>query len=166
VTPDRSDATWWQRLGRRVAASRPGSWLLSRTLHRVDQSLLSASNGRVSIPGTFAGLPIVQLTTTGARTGIERTVPLVGFRDGEEWVLIASNWGREEHPAWYHNLREHPEVALTHDGRTAEYVARVADGDEREAYLDRAGEAYVGYELYRRRSGDRPIPVVVLSPSS
>lgn len=131
MTPDRSDAGWWQRLGRRVA-----------------------------------GLPIVRLTTTGAKTGVERTVPLVGLRDGEQWVLIASNWGRECHPAWYHNLLENPEVSLTHDGRTGEYVARVAAGGERETYLDRAGEAYVGYELYRRRSGDRPIPVVVLSPPS
>jgi len=95
VTPDRR--AWWQRLGRRVVASRPGSWLLSRTLHRVDQPLLSISGVRISIPRTFAGLPVVRLTTTGAKTGVDRTVPLVGFREGEEWVLIASNWGRDEH---------------------------------------------------------------------
>jgi deazaflavin-dependent oxidoreductase (nitroreductase family) len=108
---------------------------------------------------------VVRLTTTGAKTGIERTVPLVGLRDGEEWVLIASNWGRDEHPAWYHNLRANPEVRLGHEGQTGRYVARVTTGGERDAYLELASEAYVGYDLYRRRSGDRSIPVVVLTPA-
>ena len=110
MTPDRTDAAWWQRLGRRVVASRPGSWLLSWTLHRVDQLLLSVSGGRISIPRTLAGLPVVRLTTTDTKTGVDRTVPLVGLRESEEWVLIASNWGRDERPVWYYNLRANPDA--------------------------------------------------------
>ena len=154
----------WQRAGRRVAASRPGSWLLSHTLHRVDRALLWLSGGRVSIPGAFAGLPVVALTTTGAKTGRQRTVPVVGIRDGEAWILVASNWGRDRHPAWYHNLRANPEVTLTVEGEPERYVARPVTGDEREAYWNRVSEAYVGFDLYRRRA-DREIPVVVLRPA-
>jgi len=74
------------------------SWFFSHTLHHVDRGLLRLSGGRVSIPGALAGLPVIRVTT-GAKTGTERTVPLVGLRDGERWVLVASNWGRERHPS-------------------------------------------------------------------
>jgi deazaflavin-dependent oxidoreductase (nitroreductase family) len=156
---------WWQRGLQRIAASRPGSWLFSHTMHRVDRALMAASGGRVSTAKLLAGLPTVRLTTTGAKTGKRRTVPLMGMRDGERWVLVASNWGDERNPAWYHNLRANPEVELAHGDRTDSYVAREASRDERDAYWERACELYVGFEAYRQRSGDREIPIVVLEPA-
>jgi deazaflavin-dependent oxidoreductase (nitroreductase family) len=122
------------------------------------------SNGRVSIPQVLAGLPTVRLTTTGAKTGKERTVPVLGLADGEKWVLFATNWGGDGHPAWYHNLRATPEVELTYRDDAGEYVAREATADERGPYWERASRMYVGFEAYRRRT-DRRIPVVVLEPA-
>lgn len=164
MTNGRADPRWWQRLAMWLASTRVVVWIFSRTLHHVDRVLLNVSGGRLSIPGVFTGLPVVELTTTGAKTGEDRTVPVVGFRDGEKWILIASNWGDEAHPAWYHNLKANPEVTLSHDGQPNRYEAREATDDEREAYWRRAEEAYFGFDVYQQRAGDRVIPVVVLEP--
>lgn len=155
---------WWQRLAQRFASSRVGAWLFSYTLHHIDRVLMRASDGRVSIPRTLAGLPVIELTTTGAKTGKKRTVPLLGFQDGEDWFLVASNWGDDGHPAWYHNLMANPKVTLSHNDQTGRYVAREVSGDERDEYWQQASEAYPGYERYQQRTGDRQIPVVVLIP--
>lgn len=158
------DPNRWQRGLQRIAATRVGSTLFSHTAHHLDRVLLGLTGGRVSTAEVFAGLPTIRLTTTGAKTGKERTVPVMGLRDGEAWVVVASNWGGERHPAWYHNLRADPEVRVTYRDRTERYVAREAAGEERAAYWTRAKRLYRGFERYERRSGDREIPVVVLEP--
>lgn len=163
MTP--TEPSWWQRLALKVSFSRAGTWLFSRTLHHVDRVLLGLTGGRASVPRLFGRVPVVRLTTTGARTGKERTVPVLGLRDGERWILVASNWGREEHPAWYYNLKADPSVTLTYDGRSEGFVAREATGDEREACWRLARERYPGLERYQDRAGDRRIPTVVLIPA-
>lgn len=110
--------------------------------------------------------PCLLLTTKGARTGRPRTTPLVYARDGESLVLIASKGGNPRHPAWYMNLRAHPEVEVFLDGKTARYVARDAEGEERERLWRKAVGVYTGYEKYRERAGGREIPVVVLELKS
>lgn len=164
MTPDQPGPRWWQRWLQVLPSTRPGAWVFSRVAHRVDRVLLGCSGGRVSMSQVLAGLPTVRLTTTGARTGREHTVPVMGMRDGERWVLVASSWGSDDHPAWYHNLRANPEVELAYGDRTDRYVARVATGEERARYWTRATELYAGFEAYRRRA-DREIPVVVLTPA-
>ena len=154
----------WQRMMQRVAASRPGSWFFSRTLHYFDIPALRLSRGRLSIPTLVAGLPVIALTTTGAKTGRTRTTPLVALPDGDRLVVIASSWGRRRHPSWYYNLRAHPEATVTVDGRTGVYTARAADDDERARYWQQAVELYSGYRAYERRAGGRRIPVIVLEP--
>jgi deazaflavin-dependent oxidoreductase (nitroreductase family) len=153
----------WQRLMQRLAWSAPGIFVFSRTLHFIDRPLLRLSKGRLSVPALLTGLPVISLTTTGAKTGAPRAQPLVALRDGERFVVIASSWGRRRHPSWYHNLRAHPEATITVDGRAAAYAARDADDDERARYWQRAVELYPGYRAYERRAGRR-IPVVVLEP--
>jgi deazaflavin-dependent oxidoreductase (nitroreductase family) len=141
-----------------------GAWLFSRTLHHIDPLLLRLSDGRVSIPQVLAGLPTIELTTIGAKSGKERTVPVLGLPDDEKWVVFATNWGGKRHPAWYHNLRGTPEVEVSYKGETKTYTARDADPEERSTYWERAKEMYVGFEAYQRRT-DREIPIVVLSPA-
>lgn len=145
-------------------SSRAGAWIFARILHHIDRPLLRASGGRVSLAEITAGIPVVRLTTIGAKTGKERTVPVGGLQDGEKRVLIASNWGSEKHPAWYYNIRANPEVKLTRKGRTDGYVAHEATGAEREEYIAQMREVYRGIEPYERRSGDRQVPIVVLTP--
>ena len=154
---------WWQRLLQRVPSSAVGAWLFSRTLHHIDPLLLRLSDGEISIPRVLAGLPTVQLATVGAKTGKERTVPVLGLSDDDLWVVFATNWGGRRHPAWYHNLQANPEVELTDGGATKTYLARDATDDERDAYWERAKRLYIGFEAYQRRT-DREIPVVVLIP--
>ena len=123
------------------------------------------SDGEISIPQVLAGLPTVQVTTTGVKTGKQRTVPLLGLPDDDRWVVFATNWGGQRHPAWYHNLQANPEVELAYKDQTETYLARDATDDEREIYWERAKQMYVGFEAYQQRT-TREIPIVVLTPTT
>jgi deazaflavin-dependent oxidoreductase (nitroreductase family) len=153
-----------QRLFQRFAATRLSSWVFARTLHPLDRLLLRLSGGRVSVPGVLTGLPVVMLTTIGAKSGQPRTVPLVGLRDGDKVVLIASNFGQAHHPAWYYNLRAHPEATVELPERTGTYLAREATPAERQIYWRRATDLYVGFPAYQQRAQGRHIPIMVLTP--
>jgi deazaflavin-dependent oxidoreductase (nitroreductase family) len=147
-----------------LPASRVGARLFSHTLHHVDRILMGLSKGRLSIPGVMTGLPVVMLTTTGAKSNLPRTVPVVGMRDGEKVILIASNWGSSRHPAWYLNLRAHPDAAIDIGRRRETYVARPATDPERDQYWQRATTVYRGFAAYARRTRGRQIPIMVLTP--
>jgi deazaflavin-dependent oxidoreductase (nitroreductase family) len=108
----------------------------------------------------------VTLTTTGAKSGQPRSVPLVGLPDGENIILIASNFGQTHYPAWYHNLRASPKATLTLKGRTGYYWAEEVSGEVREAYWRQAVALYPGYAAYERRVGARHIPVLRLTPTN
>jgi deazaflavin-dependent oxidoreductase (nitroreductase family) len=112
----------------------------------------------------FTGLPVVFLSTTGARSGKSRNVPLAGYPDGEKIILIASSLGSVHHPAWYHNLRANPRVQLSINGQTGNYNARIANKSERDDYWQLALDYYPGYQAYEQRCGRREIPIVVLEP--
>jgi deazaflavin-dependent oxidoreductase (nitroreductase family) len=150
-----------QRGIHRLIALRPVAWGLSHTFHRLDRAVLRLSGGRMTPGAVFTGLPIISLTTTGARSGQSRSVPLVGIPDGDRLILIASNWGQEKHPGWYYNIRANPQVTVRYDGQEAEYTAREVTGEEREVCWQRAVALYPGYGAYAART-DRTIPVIVL----
>ena len=152
------------RAVRRVASTAPGAWLLARSAHHLDRWALKLTGGRASLTSVLAGLPIVWLTTTGAKTGQPRRSPLVGLVDGAKVVVIASNFGQQHYPAWYHNLRAHPQAQVTLNKQTRTYTAREATGAEREGYWQQAVAVYAGYAAYARRVGKRHIPVMVLTP--
>jgi deazaflavin-dependent oxidoreductase (nitroreductase family) len=104
------------------------------------------------------------LTTTGAKTGRPRTLPVLGLRDGDETILIASNFGRPHNPSWYHNLRANPHATITVDGISREVVARELSGPDRERGYRRGEEIYPGFTYYRRWAANRQIPVLTLTP--
>jgi deazaflavin-dependent oxidoreductase (nitroreductase family) len=155
-----------QRLLQHLPASKLGAWIFARTLHPLDRLLLRLSRGRVSIPGVLTGLPVIMLTTIGAKTGKLRTVPVVGLRDGDDVVLIASNFGQAHHPGWYYNLCAHPEATLELSGHTATYRAREATTVERAIYWRRAADLYIGFPAYQQHVPGRTIPVIVLTPQT
>src|SRR6185437_5338707 len=105
-----------QRFLRRLASSGPGAWVFSRVMHRVDRPVHRLTRGRHTLGSLLSGLPVVMLTTVGARTGRPRTVPVLGIPVGNGVAVIASNWGQRRHPAWYYNLRSHPEAQVVVDG--------------------------------------------------
>ena len=108
--------------------------------------------------------PLAELTTIGAKSGVERTVPLRVFKDGpDQWLVVASLAGAPQNPAWLHNLAAHPDqVTLQVDGQRLPVTPETVDGPEREAVWQRIiSEApdFAGYQ-----SGtDRVIPVVRLT---
>lgn len=147
-----------------ILGTKASSWFLARTLRHLDRSALRLSRGRYSVTSMLTGLPVVTVTTVGAKTGLPRTLPLVAIPDGEKVILIASNFGQQHHPAWYYNLQAHPEVKLTYEGQTVTYAARETAGDERERCWQRAVDLYSGYTQYRERAGQRQIGVFLLTP--
>lgn len=153
-----------QRALRRLAKGRFGGWMALNVANKVDPHLMRASRGLLKMP---SGSPTVLLTHIGAKSGRERTTPLVYFTDGPNVVLIASQTGKPTHPGWFHNLSANPDIELWAGGRGGAYRARQAEGEERDRLWLRATQLYPGYDDYQRRadSAGRRIPVVVCEPS-
>ena len=141
-------------------STRAGAWTMINLAAAIDRHLIRASGGRLNM--TFVW-PCLLLKTTGAKTGKERTTPLLYLRDGGNFVLIASKGGNARHPAWYLNLKANPEVEIFVDGETIKCTASDAEGEERKRLWEKAAGVYDGYEKYRKRAGEREIPVVVLT---
>jgi deazaflavin-dependent oxidoreductase (nitroreductase family) len=164
MTVVQTEPNWFQRLNKRFAYTRVGTGFYSHTLHHLDRMARGLSGGRYSAAGVLGGLPIVFVTTTGAKSGQSRTVPLIAVPDDRRLALIASNWGRKGNPAWYYNVTANPEVIVEYRGRRAAYRAHRAAGGEREAFWEKAAALYPGYTIYREKAGEREIPVIILDP--
>lgn len=129
----------------------------------MDFFLLKLTGGRYTF-AELAGWTIIQLTTTGAKSGQKRTMPLIASMDGERIILIASSFGREHNPGWYYNLKAHPECMVEYKGQPLPYMAHEAGGEEYERCWGVAVSNYAGYERYKNFASHRHIPVVVLEP--
>jgi deazaflavin-dependent oxidoreductase (nitroreductase family) len=153
-----------RRLVHRVAEIVPMSWIPPRTLVRVDRAFFKITHGRTSLSAWISGLPIIMLTTTGARSGQPHTLPVLALPEGDHLVVIASNFGKPANPGWYYNLRAHPSAMITWKGSTVQMLARELSGEERQRYVDRGLEAYPWWAPYHRRAAPRLIPVIMLEP--
>ena len=153
-----------RRAIRRSAGWKPLSLFYSRTLQGIDKAVFRLTRGRATFTSWLADLPVAWITTTGARSGVERTCPVVAIpaEDGK-LVVIASNYGQRNNPSWYHNLRAHPRTTVLFDGTTREMTARELEGEDRERWYARGIEIYPGWVQYRKRASNRKIPVMELS---
>jgi F420H(2)-dependent quinone reductase len=129
----------------------------------VHRWLYRMSDGKLG--QTFFGSPILLLTTTGRRTGQPRTWPLTYLPEGECLIVVASNGGQPNHPAWYLNLRVCPQVSVQLGDQTQTMIAHTVEGEERAWLWSRVVEEYPAYAGYQRKT-DRQIPVVVLRPET
>ena len=128
----------------------------------IHRAVFNASKGRIF--GKAFGMPIVELVTTGRRSGKERSTMLaVPIFDGGRLVLVASFGGDDRHPAWYLNLQANPEVRATIAGSTRTMIARIATNEERAELWPQITSVFEGYARYQERT-ERPIPVVILEP--
>ncbi|HEX7171500.1 MAG TPA: nitroreductase/quinone reductase family protein [Candidatus Limnocylindria bacterium] len=108
-------------------------------------------------------LPQVSLVTTGARSGIPRTVTLYAWEDGESLVVVGSKGGAARNPGWVHNLRAHPRASVRTGSRSSEVdAAEVPEGPERDRIWRLVAERFPLYETYQRRTS-RLIPLFVLT---
>jgi len=154
---------------------RAAGWILSTelgsALHRhlmapADKRLMHLTGGRVHFGRGV--MPLVLLRTKGAKSGVEREVTLAYFTDGDDVVLIASNYGQAKHPAWYHNLIANPRCQLFAEGNANSggvFVARPTEGADRDrlyALVEQYASNFSSYAAHTK--GIREIPVLRLTP--
>lgn len=121
-----------------------------------------ANAGRVG--GAFAGTSLLLLHHVGARSGKARVNPVAYLQDGGRYVIFASKAGAPANPAWYHNLKAHPEVSVEVGTETINVVASEATGAERERLFSAQVERSPQFAEYQAKT-DRLIPVIILTPS-
>ena len=136
------------------------AWLFV-PVHRI---LFRLSGGRLL--GRLEGVGVLILVTRGRRSGKRRSSPLLYFpsEGSDDWIVVASNYGRDHHPGWYWNLVADPEVNVEARGASFAAQARIAEGEERAALFDRVVATNRRFAAYRAAT-DRRIPVVVLRRS-
>lgn len=142
---------------------KPVTAFFATRTHVLDNFVFKLTKGRYSM-SELLGWNIIQVITTGAKTGNEYTSILIGVFHGEKIALIGSNFGREKNPGWYYNLKKTPECRVQLNGTSRQYLARETEGQERETYWQMAVALYKGYEKYKERASHRRIPVIVLEP--
>jgi deazaflavin-dependent oxidoreductase (nitroreductase family) len=140
----------------------PASGLFISIVARLNRVVYRLTGG--AIGGRLGRAPILLLTTSGRKSGAMRETPLLFLRDGDEFVVVASNVGRPTYPDWYLNLRHDPHAAVRIRREVTPVVAREAAADERARLWLLLTEMYADFNVYVRRT-QRPIPVVVLSPA-
>jgi deazaflavin-dependent oxidoreductase (nitroreductase family) len=156
------DANMFQRAMRTFVSTKLGVAIFRPTAHHIDKLVSKATGGKRTFAELISGIPTVILTTTGAKSGQPRTIAVFGIPHGDGLALIASNFGGAKHPAWYHNLKVHPDATVSVGGDTWQAVARVATVAEREEIWAKGLELYPGWHKYETRSGDRQIEAFVL----
>ena len=109
------------------------------------------------------GMPIILLTTVGAKTGKLRKTPLMRVEHDGVYAIVASLGGAPKNPVWYYNVKKNPHVELQDGSVTRDYDAREVFGDEKAVWWERAVKAYPDYADYQKKT-DRQIPVFVLTP--
>ena len=149
-----------KRIATKIASSKFGSLYIITVSSKIDPLLLKKTNGRWS---TMIGQPVLLVKHVGAKSGAARETPLVYTIDGDNIILIASMGGMPKNPAWYHNLKAHPECEVIAKNRSGRYVVTEATGAERDRLWELALDVYQGYDTYQARTGGRVIPVLVLT---
>jgi F420H(2)-dependent quinone reductase len=109
------------------------------------------------------GMPIILLTTVGAKTGKLRKTPLMRVEHGGQYAVVASLGGAPKNPVWYYNIAKNPRVELQDGSITQDYDAREVFGGEKATWWERAVAAYPDYADYQEKT-ERQIPVFVLTP--
>jgi deazaflavin-dependent oxidoreductase (nitroreductase family) len=141
--------TWFARAGRLLVP-------VDRTLGRLTKGRFVAFGAR--------DLPSMLITTTGRRSGQQRTNPLLYAHDGDGFIVIGSNWGQDHHPAWALNLIAHPEAVVTTAGKKRRVRATLAEGAERDRQLALLLTMWPAYATYAERAHGRPLRIFRLQP--
>lgn len=133
----------------------PTAWVRKQT------ELFEGSGGKKG--NTLRGMPIIVMTSVGAKSGKLRKTPLMRVEHHGEYAAVASIGGAPRHPVWYYNLKKNPHVELQDGSIKRDYRAREVTGDEKAVWWKRAVAAYPDYADYQEKT-TREIPVFVLTP--
>jgi deazaflavin-dependent oxidoreductase (nitroreductase family) len=143
----------------RISMAMPDSWL--KATGKLNVPIYRLSRGRIF--GYVGTAPVLLLTSTGRRSGQQRTAPVVFLADGERYVVIGSNAGHQRTPAWSYNLQANPDAEIELRGARKLVHARVAEGEERADLWRKVNEMYEGFDDYDANTS-RDIAVFVLEP--
>ena len=147
-------APWQERLGT----------VFVKLMSRVNTAVYRRSKGRFGATFPGAGSPVCLVTTTGRKSGQDRSVPLIYLKRGDDVVVVASKGGMSEHPDWFLNLRDDPAVEVAIQGGPKQPMrARIATAEERAELWPRVTADHKNYADYQTKT-DREIPVVLLEP--
>jgi F420H(2)-dependent quinone reductase len=135
-------------------------WFI-RATSAVHKGMFKLTRGRLG--NRWRGAPVVLLTTTGRKTGKDRTWPLLAVKEGDAYVLAGSFAGHDRHPSWFLNIEANPEVTVTDRGRKVRGRARIATDPERSTLYQRFIDVMATYGAYAKAT-DREIPVVIIEP--
>ena len=146
---------WFQRAMKAFGATRFGAWLFSKLLRHLDDVVQRLTRGRTTVPELLAGLPVLDLTTTGRRSGQPRTSHLISVPLDDTLALLGTNFGQPATPAWVLNLEANPHATVRYRGRSVDVLARPATEAEFSRVLASSGPIYAGYRTYQQRIGER-----------
>lgn len=134
-----------------------------KTMNAVHRGVMKLTFGKLGWKG--AGMPVVELTTIGRKSGQPRTVLLTSpYQEGDTVVIVASRGGDPTHPAWFVNLRDNPNVVVTMQGKSKQPMhAAVASADERARLWPLVIKDHKNYADYQTKT-EREIPLVLLTP--
>jgi deazaflavin-dependent oxidoreductase (nitroreductase family) len=155
----------FQRGMQSFASSKPGAWLFSKALRHLDNVVLRLSRGRTTTPELLAGLPVIDVTTTGRKSGLRRTSHLISVPFGDSLALLGTNFGQQATPAWVLNLEAEPRATVSRRGVTREVVARAATAEESAQVLEDSARVYGGYLKYQQRITHRRLRIFLLEPA-
>jgi deazaflavin-dependent oxidoreductase (nitroreductase family) len=143
---------WYVSWFMKLALTRPGKWFLSNFTARLDPIVYRMTGGRLNSSGIIL-FPVLALTTTGRKSGKKRTVQLayVGFDDSA--YLVASNFGKDHHPAWMHNIEADPRVSVQLGSNHYDVTAEKLTAAERALVWDNLIEEVPNFGLYEQHSG-------------
>ena len=135
-----------------------------KTMNTVHRTLMTLTGGRFG--WSVAKMPVIELTTTGRKSGRQRATMLtIPWQEGDKMAIVASAGGNDTHPAWYLNLVAEPTVEVrTADGQRT-MTARTVSGDERADLWGKIASKYTNYADYQNKT-EREIPVVILEPAT
>ena len=163
-----SGPTGLRRAVARILTTKPGAAVHRTLFAPIDAPLMRLTGGRVS--SAFGIVPLVVLRTTGARSGVQHDVPLGYFTDGDDVILIASNYGQAKQPSWYYNLLKNPEYELLADGaegRGGRFIAHLTEGADRDRLFTLAERYLTNHTVHAAKTkGIRSIPVLRLTPKA
>jgi deazaflavin-dependent oxidoreductase (nitroreductase family) len=152
----------FQRLTQAFASTRPGAWLFSKVLRHLDDLVGRLSRGRTSAPEVLAGLPVIDVSTTGRKSGLPRRSHLIAVPVDGTLALLGTNFGQPSTPAWVLNLEADPHATVTYRRCTLEASARPATEDEAARVLAGSAQVYGGYLKYQQRITGRRLRIFVL----
>ncbi|WP_330282636.1 nitroreductase/quinone reductase family protein [Streptomyces sp. NBC_00588] len=139
------------RLVQKVSSTRGFAKVAPHVVPGLDRAVHRLTRGRVLLSAQM--LPGVVLTSTGARSGLPRRTPLACMPEdgGDSWILVGSNFGRTDHPAWTHNLLAHPDAVISRKGTDIPVRALLLEGEERAAVWQRLLVFWPPYATYQER---------------